>query len=60
MTTSPMLLAQSARYRQDELRGLGGQRHRVQPRSRPTRAWPHPKLRFVFPLTVHPRPASSR
>lgn len=60
MTTHPALLAQTARYRQEDLRGLGGQRLRVRPRFRPTKAWPHPRLRFVFPLAWHPRPASSR
>ncbi len=60
MTIHPMLLAQSAQYRQEELRSLGGHRSRARPRSRSPRAWPHPRLPFVFPPTLHPKPASSR
>jgi hypothetical protein len=60
MTTHPMLLAKSAQYRQEELRSLGGHRTRGQAPSRSPRVWRRFHLRFVLPMTLHPRPTASR
>ncbi|HUJ67862.1 MAG TPA: hypothetical protein VLX59_20125 [Acidimicrobiales bacterium] len=60
METHPTLLGQSARYRQEELRGLGGRRPRALPRPRLPRVRRQPRLRFVFAFTSRPSPASGR